>query len=508
MKRISPLLCTLLLLSAPVWQPRLHANSASWNVLADGDWSDPANWSPSNTYPGEGTADNQIATFTQNSGTNPISMIVELDVNVTLGGLTIAGGASRSYTIESGSGKIITLRNTTGTAPLNFNGGGGNGRMVDVGITLDTDVVTISGRTAHFLKSLTAANGRDITINFSGSFAFDQSKPNDMFSFEANNQFGAGTINLASSAGLQFDHAGAGGGSATTIHFTDPANRTVLSLNVSGAANFGNRLEVDDEALGKVYLRQTGIANSSAFGGIKVGESGSLELTSRGHGYVNTAGSVRIASGGVLLTQGDYSNANASMTLTLKENAILGGEGTIATAANGTAPNRAVILESGAILAPGNPDVEGATGILSVGNATYDQSQLTLLGGARVRFDLAGLTAGDEHDQIHVVGTGALSLDGAIAEFNLLTMSYTAGDEVVLVRFDAGATRVGTFAGLAEGALVSFGTLGSAEISYLGGDGNDIALVNFQLIPEPGALALLGFGLVIAARYGRRRRKG
>ena len=503
MKPIPPFLCAILLLAAPIGSLRLYADSAKWNAN-DGVWSNTANWNPSTTYPGLGTATDQIATFAQTDGLNGLRTVT-LDVDATVAGLVVSGSASRAYTITTTTGKKITLASSTDEATVSATGGGG-GRILDVEIALDVDRFVLDKiRKLTFQKSLTAAADRDVTVDFSGSMAFSHSTT-DITIFQGANDFGAGTINLSSSAGLRLSNAGAAGGSRTTIHFTDTANRTVLDLNTSGTANYGNTVVVDQQALGKIHMLLSGATNVSRMGKISVLESGSLEVTSWVNGYFSTASQVYLAEGALLLAQGDRSHNSAAMTMTLASGASLTGVGTIATAANGISVNNAIKMEAGTVFAPGDPATLGATGLFYIGSETYGESKLTLLGGATIRFDLAGLQAGDEHDQIRVVGSSALSISGANAQFNLLTLDYAYEDEVVLIRFDADATRTGMFAGLAEGALVSFGTLGSAEISYLGGDGNDIALIHFQLIPEPGTFGLLAAGL-IAAGYYRRRKK-
>lgn len=67
----------------------------------------------------------------------------------------------------------------------------------------------------------------------------------------------------------------------------------------------------------------------------------------------------------------------------------------------------------------------------------------------------------------------------------------------------------GTFAGLPEGARLILGGL-SAQITYTGGDGDDVALFDFRAVPIPepsGALMTLALAAAAGAAGLRRRRR-
>jgi len=100
--------------------------------------------------------------------------------------------------------------------------------------------------------------------------------------------------------------------------------------------------------------------------------------------------------------------------------------------------------------------------------------------------ELGGTTPGTDHDQLDIAGTVAI---GSTVTLN--TSAYggytpSGGDTYLIIANDGSDAVSGTFDGLAEGAMIP-NFLGSgldAQISYAGGDGNDVVITTSIGIPE------------------------
>lgn len=99
-------------------------------------------------------------------------------------------------------------------------------------------------------------------------------------------------------------------------------------------------------------------------------------------------------------------------------------------------------------------------------------SNLVLNGTVTNVFELNGPAPGSGHDQLRVLGS--VNLGGSRLQ---LSLGYTpaVGDTFVIIDNDGADAVTGTFAGLAEGALVNAGS-NVVRLTYVGGTGNDVAL--------------------------------
>jgi autotransporter-associated beta strand protein len=180
-------------------------------------------------------------------------------------------------------------------------------------------------------------------------------------------------------------------------------------------------------------------------------------------------GGTRVESG-VLLIANTSASATGNGPIVVTSGGSLGGPGAVAGA---------VTVQSGGVLFPGGDGafIGDRTDLLSTGN-------LTLAVGGTLEIDLGGRTPGASYDQIAVP---VASLAGAL-EVNLVgTYQVRPGDVYEII--DVANTSTGTFTDLPEGALVRQFGGASLRISYLGGDGNDVALT---VSATPGDLDLDG----------------
>lgn len=223
------------------------------------------------------------------------------------------------------------------------------------------------------------------------------------------------------------------------------SSETVASLAGAGLVDVGvNTLTVGDSSHTDFSGELRGSGDV-----VKLG-SGALTLSGAG----SHTGTLVIATGSVLVT------GRTAGAATVQGGGTLGGTGSLA----GTA-----VVESGGTLAAGLSAVNGGTGSLATGH-------LALNAGSVLAAQIHGAAAGT-YDQISV--TGSVHITGATLAASLGGYSPVRGAAHVLIANDGADAIVGTFAGLAEGATVVVDGV-RMKASYVGGDGNDFALIANQ----------------------------
>ncbi len=194
-------------------------------------------------------------------------------------------------------------------------------------------------------------------------------------------------------------------------------------------------------------------------------------------------------SAGTLLVNGSLTNS----TVTVQSGGTLGGSGTLGQSVN---------VQSGGNLSPGN-----STAALTVGG-------VSLQSGADLTMEIAGTTPGSLYDQLVVNGLVNLNSDIGLGADLVMTLSYapSIAQSFTLISNDGGDAITGGFAtinGAAFGPGDTFDlTFNSAtygfELSYTGGDGNDL-VASVTAIPEPSTWILLTVGLTVVVTLRRRR---
>ncbi|WP_395377436.1 choice-of-anchor Q domain-containing protein [Marinicella sp. W31] len=211
---------------------------------------------------------------------------------------------------------------------------------------------------------------------------------------------------------------------------------TAAQIEVNEDVNLGtsNTLTIDTTSDQSVVAAAISGASASLF------KQGSGILTVQGDIAIDGA---IIAEAGSLLLNGTVTDS-----VTAENNAIVGGEGSL---------NGGLTLTDTATLAPGN-----SPGILDVGS-------LTMGTNSALDIEIEGSVVGSQYDQLML--NESATLDGNL----MLSGSYNAvfGDQFVVINNNGFAPINGTFLGLAEGAIVN----NTYQITYQGGDGNDVVLL-------------------------------
>jgi len=154
---------------------------------------------------------------------------------------------------------------------------------------------------------------------------------------------------------------------------------------------------------------------------------------------------------------------------------------------NGQQPNSGVVIQTGGALG-GNGTVgaiSDQTGHLKPGATTCGALKCgaltTLAAVNRFEFDINGTVPGVNCDQLEVSGS-VLQTAGTLQV--AMNFSGALSNQYVIVKNDSAGPVTGTFTSLPENALLTANGV-TFRISYHGGDGNDIVLIQESLAPGP-----------------------
>jgi len=266
-----------------------------------------------------------------------------------------------------------------------------------------------------------------------------------------NNTFSGGTVLSGHSPRIYIGSStalGAGdltvGGSYTYLRTEDSGVAQTLANNM----NLNAKLSTYDD------LTFNGLTTLDADREIDVYTSGRLKLAG---GVASPATNTLTKSGNGFLGGGGAWDVNVDVL-----DGTFGGEGTV----SGT-----VTVQSGGAINPGN-----SAGTLIVDN------DVTFNAGSQFEVEIDGALAG-QYDVLDV--NGIVTLGGPTLRA-VVSVALDPGEVLTIVDNDAADAILGVFNGLVEGAtvnLVAAGNVdtGTAVISYVGGDGNDVTLSDFNI---------------------------
>jgi autotransporter-associated beta strand protein len=271
---------------------------------------------------------------------------------------------------------------------------------------------------------------------------------------------------------------------------------SATNVNLNGAAGNPAILRLADHA---------SPTNSTATNLSLLGTNplGTLDL---GANNVLTVNNLSVAPGGTLTEQG-AGTLVVSDALSLAAGSLLSVSGRVLVNGVGSGPG-GVAVNSGGVLG-GTGSIFGPTTVNNLGTLAPGAGQgilhthdVAFSPGSIFQVELFGPAPGTGYDQLDVIG--GVNLGDATLD---LQLNYTPipMSAFTIVNNDGVDPIVGSFLGLPEGSLLMrtyAGTNWLFDVTYRGGDGNDVVLTGYT--PEPATLTLLALGGLMLLR---RRRK-
>ena len=231
------------------------------------------------------------------------------------------------------------------------------------------------------------------------------------------------------------------------------AIQLVSSQNFGGGVTVNGSLDLQGYTLSVGgSLRVNGVVSGG--GGINVSGGGSLSLGNAGNSY---SGTTSIAGGQLYLFSGNASNVAAT-------NGFIMGNGSTGT-----------LSMTGGTLYPLDPNT-GAPGLLSTGSPSLS------LSSTQFRPSILGPMPGTDYSQVRVSGTVALGNSSLNITFSP-SFVPSVGQVFILIDNDGSDPVSGTFNGRPEGSTITLNGAYQFQISYAGGDGNDVTLAS-TVVPK------------------------
>ena len=400
---------------------------------------------------GSGTVNLAAGSTLALTGATTLDNAIVLGGNATVSAAanaTLSGVVSGAYTLTKAGAATLTLDGSNtystttvsaGTLSIASDSNLGSGALtLAAGSTLAVTSATTIDNAIALSGNATVNTGAATTLSgvISGSNNLTKT--------------GAATLTLSGNN----TYSGSTSVSAGTLSVSSDANLGAGSINLAN----GTTLQITGNTTIDNALALTGIAtvNAGAASTLSGTISGTGSLTKTGASNLTLSGSntnsgTTSVSAGTLVVDGSTNSAT-----TVANGATLAGGGTL---------GGDVIVQNGGTLSPGN---SGAGNLTVNGNLTLDS-------GSTLALDINGVTAGTGYDRVVVNGT--VDVSGATLA---VSHGYAAGPGVVynVIVNDAADAITGTFSGVTEGSTFSASGNGTElTASYIGGTGNDLALI-------------------------------
>ena len=473
------------------------AGSATWQQNpATSNWNTPANWTPA-TVP-NGSSD--VATFASSTKTN-----VSVTSGITLDSIVFQPDAG-PFTINTSSEFAIIL--ISGVGVVNNSALAQN--FIIGAIGHDQGALDFSG-TATAGNAIYTQSGAAVRGSFGGTTSFFNSSTADTASFFLN----GGAANTAAGGGvLFFDTASAGsaiftinpgvvrGATGGHLEFVDAStagNAIIAANGGTNGAGGGTVFFLDDSTGGRANVVLQGNATLD----LSLHNAPGVTLTSvQGDGLVSLGSStltynnkLNITFSGIISGAGALAKSNKGRLELTNANTYTGGTsvraGTLLVnntsgSATGSGP---VHVDSGALGGVGTisgavtigSDTAGNGSFLTPGQKINRPGTITIQSSLTFAPDgFFNVSLGRNLVISEAIANGVTIQSGAqFAFFNTHGSSVPVGTTLTLISNTAATPIAGSFENLPDG-LVFTDHGNTFQVSYEGGDGNDLTLTSVQ----------------------------
>ncbi|MCI0748078.1 MAG: autotransporter-associated beta strand repeat-containing protein [Verrucomicrobia subdivision 3 bacterium] len=383
------------------------------------------------------------------------------------------GSPSAGTVVSSGASMALSSMVTIRDEPLVLNGNGyaGNGALYGNALCTWAGPITLATAARIFSEPGGEVHLRGV---ISGPAGFEKAgdgrvvlEGNDSNTFGGSVNVSLGQLQLTKTNAVAIPGplvvgGGAALGEVVVLEPEQIASAAPVNVNVPG------RLSVVgvNEAIGSLHgdgelacpqgALHVGVNNMNTHFAGPISGDGVLNLVKVGTGSLRLSG-VATQTGGTMVQNGTVfvDGTFTAGLVTVEPDGTLGGNG-----------NLFAVSVNGGTVAPGN-----SPGALHIQSIPFTAS-------SRYVAELNGTLPGS-HDQLDV--SGGMNLANATLEIVPGFMPATGDTFMIVTRPAAAPPPAGTFAGLPEGT--KFVRAGIAfEITYMGGDGNDVVL---RVIPSP-----------------------
>jgi Ca2+-binding RTX toxin-like protein len=488
----------------------LAADNADFDLTIDGgDGTDEISFLPGPIDIGAGNLNATgesiiLGTDMTTTGSQTFTGAVILEVDTALTGTTITFGSTidsesgetnalsitgnAGFGSEIGDTDLLSMLSVSGSASLNGERIATTGTQTFTGAVILEDEAELTGSTITFGSTVDSESGETNSLGITGSADFGGA---------VDSTDNLSTLSVSGTTIIDGGSIETTGTQTLTGAVLIGADTTLTGSTVSFGSN-----QDSDGAVGEFDLTVTG---NASFAGQVGGSDSVAALSVSGTTTIDTdlistsgdqtfSGPVILAAPTTALSgpavtfdstvdseSGENNDLDIDTDNSTTFNGVVGGNDALSDLNVGLSPtsiNASITTTDdqvfdGPVTIDGTYSPNGA----GIGQPQVD-NDLTLAGTAVLTIDLDGTTPGTQHDQIRVTGAGrTVSLGNAMLDVDLGFTPQPNTEFVIVDLVDAGSAISGTFAGLPEGAFALFdGEL--FTITYQGGDGNDVALLN------------------------------